>query len=37
MMNGFSLILTAGKSAGVKARNDENALLRTNSAISFEV
>ncbi len=37
IINGFESVVIDGKSDGVNARNGENALSRTNPAISFDV
>jgi len=37
MINGFESVVTDGKSVGINARNGDNALSRTNPAISFDV
>ena len=37
IMNGFEPVVTDGKSAGIKVRNGEKALSRTNPAISLDV
>jgi hypothetical protein len=37
MMNGLESVVTDGKSEGIKVRNGESALSRTNPAMSLDV